>query len=143
MSHMARIQLEVKDLSAMERACKRLGFKLIRGQKTYAWYGKFMNDTELPDGLDVTKLGTCEHAISVPGAKYEVGLIKARSGSGYELIWDYWCDGGLVPKIGKDAGKLKQAYTIEKAKMECIRKGYSVREKNIDGKIQLIAEVRR
>ena len=140
MSHMAKVELEIKDLTILKKACERMGFTFIKDKKNYEWFGKFMNDTPLPEGVQVKDLGHCDHAISVPGCKYEVGVVK--KGNHHELIWDYWGSGGLDKKIGKNGGLLKQAYTIEKAKMECIRKGYSVREQRTPQGIQLRVEVR-
>lgn len=141
MSHLAKIELEINDLTALDKACKRLGFELVREQKTYKWYGRWVGDAPLPEGLDVSKLGTCEHAIKVPNASYEVGVVKKANGN-YGLLWDYWGAGGLAEKIGKDGGLLKQAYTLEKAKQEAVRKGYSVREQRINNKIELRVFVR-
>ena len=141
MSHLAKIELEITDLNALDRACKKLGFELAREQKTYKWFGRWVGDAPLPEGLDRNKLGECEHAIKVPGAKYEVGVIKRDSGK-YSLLFDEWVSGGLVPKIGKDGGKIKQHYAIEKAKIEAIRKGYRIRERVVDNKIQLTVIMR-
>lgn len=141
MSHLAKIELEINDLTALDKACKRMGFELMKGQKTYKWYGRWVGDSPLPEGVDKSKLGTCDHAIKVPGASYEVGVLKKDNGK-YGLLWDYWGAGGLPEKIGKNGGLLKQAYTLEKAKMESIKKGYFVKEQKLNGKIQLTVEVR-
>jgi hypothetical protein len=37
MSHISKIELEVKDLSVLGAACKRLGLELVQGQTTYKW----------------------------------------------------------------------------------------------------------
>ena len=37
MSHISKIELEVRDLGVLSQACTRLGLNLVRNQKTYAW----------------------------------------------------------------------------------------------------------
>jgi rRNA processing protein Krr1/Pno1 len=109
MSHISKIELEVNDLSILSQACARLGLELIRAKKTFKWYGN-----EAP----------CDHAIRVPGAEYEIGVIDT-SGI-YELNCDFF-DRSLEQVIGKQGGLLKQAYAAEKTGVEARRKGYSVR----------------
>lgn len=136
MSHITKIEIEVTDLAALKAACRRLGFTFVEGKETYAWFGRFVGDAPLPEGVSVEELGKCDHAIEVPGARYEIG-IRAQKG-GFRLLWDSWVAGGLEQKIGKNAGLLKQAYGIEKAKIEARRKGYSVYEsRKADGSITL------
>lgn len=120
MSHLVKIELEINDLSCLKKACKRLGFQFTDNQKTYAWYGRSEK---------------CDHAIKVPDCKYEVGVIK--KGTKYELMWDSYSVGGLNNKIGKDGGLLKQAYAVERAKHEAIKKGYSVHECKTEKGVQL------
>ncbi len=88
MSHIARIELEIYSLEELRRACKQLGLTFCEGQQTYEWYGRWVGDAELPEGLSVDDLGKCDHAIKVPGATYEIGIKKI--GSKYQLLYDYW-----------------------------------------------------
>jgi hypothetical protein len=119
MSHISRIELQVNDLGTLRRACSRLGLELIRGQKTFKWYGK---DAK------------CDHAIKVPGANYEIGVLKA--GNAFELNCDYY-DPIIGKTIGKNGGLLKQAYAVERTKSEARRKGYSVIEKATESGVRL------
>lgn len=136
MSHITKIDIEVTDLTVLKAACRRLGFTFVEGQKTYEWYGRIVGDALLPEGLSIEDLGRCDHAIGVPGAEYEIG-VRAEKG-GYRLLWDSYERGGLEQKVGKGAGLLRQAYGIEKAKLEARRKGYSVYEsRKADGAITL------
>jgi len=96
MSHISKIELEVKDLEALKRACLRLGMNLIKGQKTFQWYGK---------------PGSCDHAIKIPDASYEIGISKTEGR--YELLCDYF-DRNIEKAIGAQGGLLKQAYAAEK-----------------------------
>jgi len=119
MSHISRIELQVKDLSILGSACARLGLELIRSRKVFKWYGK-----EAP----------CDHAIRIPQAEYEIGIID-RDGN-YELNCDFY-DRNLERVIGKNGGLLKQAYAVEKTAIEARRKGYSVLERKTDNGIRL------
>lgn len=133
MSHIVTIKTELRDLQAIRAACKRLGWTFVEGQRTYAWYGRYMGDSQLPEGIAVDQLGKCDHAIRVPGASYEIGL-KA-TGKGYAPLWDYWHTGGLPTNAG---ARLAQAYAVEKARAEARRQGHTVSERQLaDGSVQL------
>ena len=119
MSHISKIELEVKDLAVLSQACTRLGMEFIRGQKQFKWYGK-----DAP----------CDHVIKVPGADYEIGVV--RTNGRYELQCDFF-DRNIEKAIGPNAGLLKQAYVVEKAKIEARRKGYSVMERKTKTGIRL------
>jgi hypothetical protein len=129
------MELEVTDLKTLANTAKRLGGKLILNQKTYKWFDRFMNDYPLPEGLTVSDLGKCEHAIKFPGIEYEVGVIKSRTTKGaYELLWDFW-DKKLKAKMGgKEAITFIQHYTMEKTKQAAMSKGKLCRESVIKTK---------
>jgi hypothetical protein len=135
MSHISKIELEVKDLRTLIQACHRLGLEFREGQRTYKWYGRYMGDYRLPEGFSIDDLGKCDHAIHVLGAGYEVGVV--RRGNGYVLLWDFWRSGGLEERIGKGAGFLKQAYAVEKTRAEARRKGYTVTERKTETGIRV------
>ena len=50
MSHVVTIKCELRDLAAIEAACKRLGWTFKRDQKTFEWFGEWMNDYAAADG---------------------------------------------------------------------------------------------
>ena len=64
MSHIAKIELEINDPENLKLACERLGLQFIENQKTYKWYGSWVGDSPLPDGITLSDLGKCDHAIS-------------------------------------------------------------------------------
>ena len=72
MSHISKIELEINDLGMLGQACKGLGMELVRNQKAFKWYGE---DSQ------------CDHAIKVPEASYEIGVVK--NGNRYELQCDF------------------------------------------------------
>ena len=119
MSHISTIELEVKDLGILNQACSRMGLIFARNQAEFKWYGK---------------KATCDHAIRVPGARYEIGIVK--TGTAYELRCDFY-DRNLVQAVGQNAGLLKQAYAVEKTKTEARKKGYRVMERRTDTGIRL------
>ncbi len=121
MSHLSRIELQVTDLESLSKACRQIGLNLMRGKNTFKWFNGN---------------GKCEHAITVPGADYEIGLVSNEEDGGYELQTDYW-DKGMEAAIGKNGGLLKQRYAVERTKTEAIRKGYRVIEKKTDNGIRL------
>jgi hypothetical protein len=119
MSHISKIELEVKDLGILSQACKKLGLEFIKGQRNYKWYGKEAQ---------------CDHAIKVPGADYEIGVIN--NGGHYELNCDFY-DQSIEKVIGKRGGGLKQSYAVEKTRIEARKKGYSVVEIQTQNGIRL------
>jgi hypothetical protein len=139
MSHIAKIELEITDLATLKLACERLGLEFMEKQTTYSWYGTLIGDTPLPEGITTSDLGKCDHAIRVPGAQYEIGIVKRDRK--YILLWDFWHQGGLEQKLGKNAGRLKQAYTIERVRKEGRLKGHRICEQKTDKGIRLVLRV--
>jgi hypothetical protein len=116
-------------------ACRRLGFEFQENQIRYKWYGRWIGDSPLPDGITEDQLGKCDHAIKVPGALYEVGVV--RNGKSYILLYDDWIKGGLKKKLGVNAGILKQAYTIELLRKEARLKNYRFSETKMRKRIRV------
>ena len=113
MSHVSQIELKIKNLDSLKIAAVRLGGTLIMGQKTFRSY--YRNET-------------CSHAIHFDDATFEIGIIE-KDGE-FTISWDNWQSGGLEGKVGKNAGLLKQAYTVEHAKATARRAGYrNIKEK--------------
>ena len=119
MSHISKIELEVKDLGILGEACTRLGLEFLKNKKSFQWYGKE---------------AASDHAIMVPGANYEIGVVK-KDGL-YELNCDYY-DRNLEKVIGSQGGLLKQAYAVIKTRVEARKKGYSVLEQQTENSIKL------
>lgn len=136
MSHVAKIELEITDLDSLKAACKALDLEFVCNQKTYAWYGRHVGDYPLPEGITTEELGRCDHAIRVPGASYEVGVV--RRGNKFALLWDFYQAGGLERVLGKGAGMLKKAYAVERVRREAKLKGYHVQERKTVQGVQLV-----
>lgn len=137
MSHVSKIEVEINDLYCLKQACQRLGFEFREGQRSYVWYGRLVNSqaTPLPEGITEKDLGKCHHAIHIPNASYEIGVIQ--QGSKYLLLADYW-DTRLKNAIGDNGGLLKQAYAVEKTILEARRKNYRVVEQSTNTGIRLV-----
>ena len=121
MSHLSKIEIIINDLPALKSACNKMGLEFHENQNQFAWY-----DGQSP----------CTHAIRVPGATYEVGVIQKDNI--FELSWDNWSSGGLIQKLGENAGLLKKQYSLERVKNEAKTKRYRVKEKTIQNGTRLV-----
>ena len=130
MSHISKIEVEIHSLEDLKQACKQLAFQFCENQKTHKWYGTSR------ESENNTDFGKCGHAIRVPGCKYEIGVVK--KGNLFNLLWDSYHTGGLEKRIGKDAGFLKQAYSVQRIKREARIKGYRVTQKKLKDRIRLV-----
>jgi hypothetical protein len=131
MSHTSVIELEIKDLDTLEVACKVLGCTLIKNQKTYKWWGRYEGDYPLPDGFEVKDMGKCEHAIRVPDANWEIGVVKdPLNKKNYKLIYDFYGEEGekIERVCGSKLGKFKGAYTIAEIQQTLKKKKAKFRE---------------
>lgn len=128
MSHVAEIELHVKDLEALRKAAVALGMELREGQTQYKWFGTSVGDYPLPAGFTAEDLGKCEHALGIPGKPhaYEVGVVKRRDGKpGYTLLWDFWAGGhGLTEHVGNDGMKLVNMYAAQVSMKRMRSKGF-------------------
>lgn len=144
MSHVAVIDVECKDLKALDKACQALGLVLLLNQRTYRWYGRSVGDYPIPAGLTAADLGRCDHAIAIPNDSraYQIGVVKRRDGKpGYQLLWDFYAGGyGMEAKVGKDAIKLRDRYAAEVAGAIYRKKGYRVKiQQQADDTLELVA----
>jgi hypothetical protein len=142
MSHVATVDVEIKDLDALEQACRELGLDLVRGQQTYRWYGESVGDYPLPAGFAAEDLGKCSHAIRIPGDEraYEIGVVARRDGRpGYSLMWDFYCGGmGLQDKVGEGCRELKKSYAMAVVTRHAQRSGFRVQRHVLaDGSVQM------
>jgi hypothetical protein len=130
MSHISTIKVKIRDLDALESACRELKVELRRNQKQFKTYNG--------------ALTPCDFAIVVPGERraYEAGVVKAADGDGWELQVDNWNEGqGLNDRIGHDAVKLQQYYGIHAATAAATRQGMRVARTQLpDGSIRLVCE---
>jgi len=127
MSHVTTIDAkEFYDLPSLKRMCKNEGWEFRENQQTFAWFGRHVGDYPLPEGFKVSDMGKCDHAISIPGCKYEIGVVSKDNK--WKLIYDFWPSGGLKARLcssreDTQAGLLKQSYNVDKAQVACQNKG--------------------
>jgi len=145
MSHITEIKLKVKDLDALETAADSLGFELRRGQKTHAWYGRFMNDSaegrQFARERSVEEMGKCEHALRMKNHQsgdYEIGVVKSQDGDGYTLSFDSWGPGKKLEALaGPGLKTLRREYACEvatrTAQKSLGRQGFRVERSDIGG----------
>lgn len=140
MSHVATVQVEIRDLAALEAAAQRCGLEFVRGQRTYEWYGRHMGDYPVPEGMTINDLGKCDHALRIPDqpGSYEVG-VRALPDGRFVLAWDF-IDHGLAKRMGGErADKFRQAYATEVALRKARAMGFAVTENvKADGTINLV-----
>lgn len=135
MSHISKIELKIKSLEDLKAACKHLGLEFREHEKTYRWFGKWVGDVPIPEGIKEEDLGKCDHMIHVPGAQYQIGVVKKEKE--FLLLWDSWKAGGLEKVLGKDAGRLKQAYAVERIRRKSRKIGLRIREQKTQKGIRL------
>lgn len=147
MSHVAVVKVEINDLNSLEKACENLGLELRRDQKTFKWFGRWVNDYHAQDAayrqIDPKTFGKCEHAIGVKGNKnaYEIGVLKNKTGRGYTMIYDNWQGGyGLEKAAGRGLTQLASAYTQEVTKKHMLMQGYTYggAKTKQDGTIEMV-----
>ena len=134
MSHVANVEVEINDLTALKTACGKLGLEFVQGQTTYKWFDRYLADSNVGrqtvrDGFRPEDFGKCEHAIKVPGSDYEVGVVRNPTGNGYRLIYDeYGSQGQALTKRlgGTQLPKLKTEYGVARASRHLRRNGYRV-----------------
>lgn len=144
MSHVVDCDIVIKDLDAFEEACEAIGLEFRRDQKTYKWYGKWVNDYSAENaayiraGVKPEDYGKCEHAAAVKGnaSAYELGLVPNPKGEGYVLIFDFYGGNGraLQNAIGKEGNKLKIEYSQRVIEKVAEKKGFKLKAKKRIGK---------
>jgi len=143
MSHVVHSEVLIKDIEALRSAVAALDCAMV-AKKTYNWYGQHVGDYPMPKGMTADQLGKCEFAIQVPGARYEVGVVK--SDKGYTLAWDFyggdtteWKQGHhgyqihdgqkLLKKFGDKLSILQQQYSKHVVLKQAKAAGYFVSQK--------------
>lgn len=131
MSHVSTLDVVIDDLDALKKACELVGLEFVEGQRTFRWYGRWMNDYAADDaayknGIKPEDYGKCEHAIRIPGNSkaYEIGVARRADGK-LTLVWDFYCGGfGLEEKIGKTGGLLRREYALQVGMKAMQKKGF-------------------
>jgi hypothetical protein len=136
------LDVKILDLTALAEAVAQCGAELALHQTQFRWY---------------QGVSPCAHAIRLPatattdgtfgwmGKPYEVGVVPAKDGLGYELQYDtYGAGQWIADRFGGQAlTKLKDEYGASVATRALARKGYAItKQRNALGELQVVA-VRR
>ena len=109
MSHIVRIETQVRDEAAVVAACTRLG---LAPPET----GTFKLFTDHATGL----------AVRLPGWNYPVVCHTQTGALSYDNYNGAWGDQGQLHRF-------LQAYAVEKARIEARQQGYAVTEQQLAG----------
>lgn len=132
MSHVADVNIKVKDLSCFKTAVEALGGEYLADATKIRWYGRFLNDWNSEraavNRIDAKRFGTSDAGIArFPGCNYDVGLLKNEDGS-YTPYYDTYGSGhGLTKVLGGEAcTRLKDEYAAAVTTRMLARKGFRV-----------------
>jgi len=121
MSHFTTITTQIRDIEALQSACKELGLALEQMAEAR---GFVENKTH------------GDYVVRLKGP-YDIALNKQPDGS-YGLTSDLW-NGHVEKEVGTGYGKLLQLYGVHKAMREARKKGHLVkRSQQKDGAIKLV-----
>ena len=147
MSHVAVVEVSIKSLGDLARACKALGLEYDRKARKWAWYGVFIGDYNRQDaavkhGIATSRYGTSDAGvIKVPGATYSIGVYQIPGQPGkYTLVYDNWHGGhGIENVLGAGLPKLRQEYAAQVSRRKMQAAGFQVQRRLLDnGQIKLV-----
>lgn len=130
MSHVVKLQLEIKNIKALKKATKKLGLEFNEGVKSFEYYSSSRSN--------------CDHTISSKGARKSIGVCAVSGKKNeFELKWDPgYLDGTTQKLVGNNGENLKKEYAASAATLEAEAQGFFVtRYDNADGTIRLEASV--
>ena len=120
MWHFTSIQTQIKDLDALQDACKELSVELVHGGVARGY---------------ATNTRTGDAVIKLKGP-YDIALNRQEDGN-YALTTDWW-NGHGEKEVGTNATKLVQLYGVHKAMREARKKGDLASRKTLpNGAIKL------
>ena len=120
MSHFTEIQSQIRDLEALNDACRELGLELAY-------------DTEARGYAGQSRTGDAVIKLQGP---YDIALNQQPDGT-YALTTDWW-NGYVEKEVGVSYSKLFQLYGVHKAQREARRKGFVTNRKTLpNGAIKL------
>jgi hypothetical protein len=132
MSHYSEVVIEMTDQGCLVAALERLGFKgkieiHKEPQSLYGYHGDVRSQ----------KAHVIIRREHVGWAANDLGF--ERQANGKYRIWVSEFDGNHNGYDNAWMGKLKQAYGVEKARVEAKKKGYRVSEQKLDdGRIRIV-----
>lgn len=132
MSHVADVDIKIRDLTAFASAVKALGGEYLPNEHDIRWYGRFLDDWSSDraarNRISPERFGKSDAGIArFPGCTYDVGLLKNEDGS-YTPYYDTYGQGHGLTKVlgGMDCTKLKDEYAAAVSMRVLARKGFRV-----------------
>ena len=120
MSHFTEIKTEIRDADALREACSELDLELLENKEARGFNG-------------ATRQGAFIIRLRGP---YDIALNR-NDGQTFSLSTDWW-NGHVEKEVGKNYGRLLQAYGVHKATREARRRGYTVRRRQLkNGAVKL------
>ena len=120
MSHFTDIDIEIRDIEALRKACADLGLSVLE-QATARGYGE--------------NLIRGEYVIRLQGP-YDIAVNRADDGR-WTLAADLW-RGHVEREVGRSFGRLKQAYGVQRTLKEARRLGLKAHRSVLqDGTVRL------
>lgn len=148
MSHVVSVECRVRDLATLREAARRIGLELVEGQRSYRWYGRFLNDwpshrAAINRGEDPATFGRCDHVLrrtSGVSGDYEIGVREQPDGS-YRLVYDTYGGSGmkLEQVAGEDCVTLRNECLAVTAEMQLAEGGYWVERQQEGNRIVIVA----
>ncbi|WP_028550821.1 DUF1257 domain-containing protein [Paenibacillus sp. UNC451MF] len=124
MSHFTKMKTEIRDIQALEFACRELGLDLLKDYPARGYTGKLLS---------------ADYVIKLKGP-YDIALSLGRTNT-YTLTTD-WYNGHVEKEVGKRAERLLQHYAVHAATLAARKQGYAVERRQMeDGSIKLICRV--
>lgn len=133
MSHVTTVKLKLRHLADIRAAAEAVGMEFGEGVTRFRSYAG-----ENP----------CAHVVRLPdedAQAWQIGLVAAADGDGYEARWDTWGPRGqaLVNAAGREMSRLRQEYAaanaLRTARKKLAGEGFVLakREALPDGRIRL------
>ena len=120
MSHFATIKTQIKDIDALQCACRELGVELLAKTQARGYGGNLRRG---------------DYVIRLKGP-FDIAVNHQKDGT-FGLTTDWWA-GHVEKEVGANYGRLLQLYGVNKASREARRKGYTVARSTLkDGSIKL------
>ena len=118
MSHIVSIKTEIRDIAALRTACSRLNLDAPAHQTVKLFSGEVTG-----------------HAVRLPGWRYPVVCDLASGQVEFDNYQGRWGE-------QRHLDSLRQAYAIEKSKLEARRKGHLATEQRLaDGSVKVTIQV--
>ncbi len=134
MSHVAKVQIEIRDLKILERACARAGLELVLGQKTF--YGGYFERECTHAIKPASDAARAEYRRTAIDSEFEFPFgVVAKEKGGFELAFETmqsrFCD-----PFGNE---LKKSYAAVAAIEAARKNGFRIQERRLaTGEIKLI-----